>query len=60
MSQTEALRKSIAIKLLLDGLHADGAHHKQYYLEKALEALVGEAGVAELKNSDGYWEEGQP
>ncbi|MFA5875223.1 MAG: hypothetical protein WC901_00850 [Candidatus Margulisiibacteriota bacterium] len=32
--------KSVAVNLI-NGLGVDGAHHKQYYLEKALEELWG-------------------
>ena len=38
-------RKGQIVELLLTGLNTDGAHHTQYYLEKALRLLTNDAYV---------------
>ena len=44
-----------AILLCADGLLTDGAHHKQWYLERILEALgVDLKQVWETMQADGY------
>jgi len=42
-------------KLCLQGLDTDGAHHKQWYLERILEIVIGED---EFESRKGMWEEG--
>ena len=37
--------------LLLRGLHTDGAHHKQWYLEEILKLIIGVKEVKKLKSS---------
>lgn len=53
-----------AVIHLLNGLHTDGAHHKQWDMEQALLSLVGKERVEEIKKAesedDCYWEEGIP
>lgn len=45
--------------LLLKGLHVDGAHHKQYYLEEVLKRIIGGEEVKKLKSSlNSNWAEG--
>lgn len=44
-------------KILLCGLTTDGAHHKQYYLEKALKALITDKAFNEAKK-EFDWEPG--
>lgn len=44
---------------LLMGLTADGAHHKQYYLEQALEALVAPEWIKKVHEKL-QWEKGIP
>lgn len=51
--------------LCLDGLSTDGAHHKQWYLEKILKNILEEyekvMTLEEFKEeNDLYWEEGIP
>ena len=48
-----------AVKELILGLTTDGAHHKQYYLESALRALVEDEWVDNAK-AEFQWEEGIP
>lgn len=43
--------------LLIEGLITDGGHHKQYYMEEALEELTGEKFYGEAKE-EFQWEEG--
>lgn len=59
--------KSKLIALCLDGLYTDGAHHKQYYLEKILELLDPEeevkqgiilAHAKDPEETSGLWEPG--
>lgn len=40
----------VAVKLL-NALEADGAHHKQYFIEQALEELMGSDFVNAYENS---------
>ena len=62
---TEAEANEIRGKLkpvteaLLMGLTTDGAHHKQYYLEQALKALV-EPEWIEKARLEFQWEKGIP
>lgn len=53
----EAIRE-----MVIDALLTDGAHHKQWYLERILEKMVGKDGVnaikVKLQASDYEWEEG--
>jgi hypothetical protein len=48
--------------LLVDGLLANDSKHKQWCLERALEALVGEARLSwikvSLRSAGGEWEPG--
>ena len=50
--------KPVTIALLM-GLTTDGAHHKQYYLEQALRALV-EPEWIEKAHEKFQWEKGIP
>jgi hypothetical protein len=47
------------VSALTSGLQFDGAHHKQYYLEKALKYLVGQVMFDDLKDREG-WDDGLP
>ena len=47
------------INMLIDILFIDGAHHKQFGIELALENLVGEDMYKSLKEEN-KWEEGIP
>lgn len=42
-----------AIKHILQGLYTDGAHHKQYDLEMALEALTGKTVESYIREIEG-------
>jgi hypothetical protein len=44
---------------LTTGLQTDGAHHKQYCLEKALRYLVGQEAFEDIKDRE-EWEDGLP
>ena len=44
---------------LTSGLTTDGAHHKQYELEKALRYLVGQEAFDDIKDRE-EWEDGLP
>ena len=46
-----------AASILLEGLMTDGGHHKQYYMEQALRALLGDTFVDRSK-ARLQWEEG--
>lgn len=48
-----------AVVELLMGLNTDGAHHKQYYLERAFRALCEDGYVDEAKEKFG-WLDGTP
>lgn len=56
ISQFEATEMLHALKT---GLHTDGAHHKQYYLEKALRYLVGKEDLEAIREDEG-WDDGIP
>ena len=45
---------------IVSGLVTDGAHHKQWYLEKVLEEVMGEAYVKTMRDENGEWEKGVP
>lgn len=50
-----------AIELATEGLYIDGAHHKQWYLERVLEALSVDLDTlrSEHHKVDGYaWDKG--
>lgn len=47
------------VRELLMGLTTDGAHHKQYYLNKALERLVDAEWVTQARAEFG-WDNGIP
>lgn len=47
-----------AVKLLIEGLITDGAHHKQWFLEQAFRALCEDAYVDKAK-ADFQWQEGR-
>jgi hypothetical protein len=47
------------VRALLMGLTTDGAHHKQFYLEEALKALVTDDYYKEAKRECG-WSKGIP
>jgi hypothetical protein len=49
-----------AIQWIVNGLLTDGAHHKQWYLERALIALGVSLEEAREALSDYYFEEGVP
>lgn len=46
-------------KTLLEGLVTDGAHHKQYALEKILRIICEDAWVDKVKD-EFKWEDGFP
>lgn len=48
-----------AVKLLIEGLITDGAHHKQYFLEMALRALC-EDGYVDKAKTEFEWQDGIP
>ena len=41
------------IDLAVEGLHTDGGHHKQHYLEKILEAVTG-LSLDEIRRQVGH------
>ena len=47
------------INALTSGLCYDGGHHKQYYLEKVLQILVGEREMLRMKSEE-EWDDGIP
>jgi len=47
------------VKILLNGLMTDGAHHKQYVLESALRLICEDSWVDEAKE-ELEWEDGIP
>lgn len=49
--------RDAAIELILHGLTTDGAHHKQWALERALRVLCEDSCVDKAKAEFG-WEEG--
>ena len=46
------------VKYLITGLMADGAHHKQFYLEQAFRALCEDEYVDKAKE-EFEWEDGE-
>lgn len=50
------------VDLVIDGLLFDGAHHKQWFLERILEKLIGEESAQdtreELAEEGHEWEDG--
>ena len=44
------------IQLCFEGLHCDGGHHKQWYLEKILERVTSPQMFEDLKNDEKYGE----
>ena len=47
------------VKLIIEGLMTDGAHHKQWYLEEAFRALCEDKYVNEAKD-EFQWKQGTP
>jgi len=45
------------VKIILEGLITDGAHHKQWYLEQVLQSLV-EPEYYETCRKEFEWDEG--
>ena len=50
--------KDKVVKYLITGLMADGAHHKQFYLEQAFRALCTDEYVDKAKE-EFRWEDGE-
>jgi hypothetical protein len=46
------------VQLVLEGLTTDGAHHKQYYLEEILKALVVRPEELVVLHDEWHWEQG--
>lgn len=48
------------IELCFDGLHEDGGHHKQWYLEEILKTVTTPKMYDDLKHDEKYgeWDEG--
>lgn len=44
-------------ELIIDALHTDGDHHKQWYLEQILLKIMGELRVNQLHKQE-EWEQG--
>lgn len=57
--EMDPLGKQVTINTIVNILCIDGAHHKQYGLEMALEMLVGAKKYRELKQEH-QWETGIP
>ncbi len=49
---TEIMKRQI-----IDGLHTDGGHHKQWYLELILQLICTNEEYEKIKETEG-WEEG--
>jgi len=45
------------VEFIVDGLNTDGGHHKQWYLEKILERLIGADEADDLRYKYD-WEKG--
>jgi len=48
------------IELCFEGLHEDGGHHKQWYLEEILKVVTTPKMYEDLKHDEKYgeWDEG--
>ena len=47
------------LDLILDALHTDGGHHKQWYLEVIAKLLIGEITLEAIRASElGDWTPG--
>ncbi len=48
------------IELCFEGLHEDGGHHKQWYLEEILKTITSAGMYEDLKHDEKYgeWDKG--